>query len=75
MGKGVDHISTKKMGVSAYSRCPLCKEDEESIDHLLLHCPTVWGFCAALISPTKIDLGLSALGKRFDVGLDNLSYY
>ena len=36
MGKGVDHISTKKMGVSAYSRCPLCKEDEESIDHLLL---------------------------------------
>ena len=40
----------KKMGFQLASRCPMCKEDEENIDHLLLHCPSVWGFWAALIS-------------------------
>ena len=40
----------KKMDFQLASRCPLCKEDEENINHLLLHCPFVWGFWAALIS-------------------------
>ena len=40
----------KKMGFQLASRCPLCKEDEENIDHILLHCPSVWGFWVALNS-------------------------
>ena len=41
MGKGTDYESGKKKGFQLASRCPLCKEDEENFDHLLLHCPLV----------------------------------
>ena len=45
----------KKMGFQLASRCPLRKEDEENIDHLLLHYPSVWGFWVALISLPRMD--------------------
>ena len=32
------------------SKCPLCKKAEEDLDHLLIHCPAVWGMWAALLS-------------------------
>ena len=34
------------------SKCPLCKNAEEDLDHLLIHCPAVWGMWAALLSMT-----------------------
>ena len=49
-GKVLTMDQLKKRGFQLASRCPMCKEDEENIDHLLLHCPLVWGFWAALIS-------------------------
>ena len=49
-GKVLTMDQLKKRGFQLASRCPLCKEDEENIDHLLLHCSLVWGFCVAFIS-------------------------
>ena len=43
-------INWKKMGFQLASRCPLCQESEESLDHLLIHCPVVWGHWVVLIS-------------------------
>ena len=34
------------------SKCPLCRNAEEELDHLLIHCPAVWGIWAALMSIT-----------------------
>ena len=32
----------KKRGIQMASRCPLCGRNEENLDHLLLHCHSVW---------------------------------
>ena len=44
-----------KGGFQLTSRCPLCKEDEANLDHLLLHCPSVSGHWVALFSLTGMD--------------------
>ena len=33
----------KRRGFSLANRCPLCGMNEENIEHLLIHCPEVWG--------------------------------
>ena len=43
----MDHL--KKRGFQLISGCPLCKENEETIDHLLFYCPSVWGFWVAIL--------------------------
>ena len=43
-GKVLTTDQLKKRGFQHASKCLLCKEDEETIDHLLLNCPSVWGF-------------------------------
>ena len=45
----------KKRGFQLTSRCPLCHKDEESLEHLLIHCPTVWGIWVAIISLLGMD--------------------
>ena len=40
-GKVLIMNQLKNRGFELTSRCPLCKEDEENLDHLLLHCPLV----------------------------------
>ena len=40
----------KKRGYQMPSKCPLCKKAEEDLDHLLIHCPAVWGMWAVLLS-------------------------
>ena len=32
------------------SRCPLCGETDEELNHLLIHCPSVWRLWEGLIS-------------------------
>ena len=49
-GKVLTMDQLKKRGFQLTSRCPLCKEDEETIDHLLLHYPSIWGFWAIILS-------------------------
>ena len=29
------------------SKCPLCRNAKEDLDHPLIHCPTVWGMWVA----------------------------
>ena len=33
----------KRRGFSLANRCRLCGMDDENIEHLLIHCPEVWG--------------------------------
>ena len=40
----------KKRGFELASRCPLCSNAEEDLDHLLLHCPSMRGLWVALTS-------------------------
>ena len=49
-GKALTIEQLKKRGYQIPSRCPLCKKVEEDLDHLLIHCPTVRGMWAALLS-------------------------
>ena len=32
------------------SRCPWCGKADEELNHLLIHCPSVWRLCEDLIS-------------------------
>ena len=41
-GKVLTMNQLKKRGLSLASRCPLCKEVEEAIEHLLIHYPKIW---------------------------------
>ena len=40
----------KKRGFSLASRCTLCGKDEESLEHLFIHCPQVWCMWTAIFS-------------------------
>ena len=48
-----------KKRVFSLQASALCKEDEEKLDHLLLHCPSVWGYWVALFSLTRMDMPFS----------------
>ena len=54
-GKVLTADQLKKRGFQLASRCPLCQKDEETLEHLLIHCPAVWGLWAALISFPSMD--------------------
>ena len=41
-GKVLTLEQLKKRGFQLANRCLLCGKDEESLDHLLLHCTSVW---------------------------------
>ena len=40
----------KKRGFQLANMYPLCRNAEEDLGHLLIHCPSVWGLWAALLS-------------------------
>ena len=39
----------KKRGFQLASRCPLCGKAEENLNHLLIHCPSLWSLWEGLI--------------------------
>ena len=49
-GKILNMDQLKKRGYSLASRCPLCGKVEETLEHLLIHCPKVWCMWTALFS-------------------------
>ena len=53
----------KKEGFQLTSRCPLCHKDEESLEHLLIHCLAVWGIWVAIISLPGMDWVCPLLAK------------
>ena len=40
----------KKRGFQMASKCPLCGRADEELNHLLIHCPSVWRLWEGLIS-------------------------
>ena len=38
------------------NKCPLCGEAEEDLNHLFIHCPSIWGLWKELISFPGLDL-------------------
>ena len=47
----------KKGGHHLASKYPLCRKNEEEPEHLLVHCPMIWGLWAA---PTYVTRGVWA---------------
>ena len=44
----------KMRGFSLANRCPLCRKDEENIEHLSLHCPMVWGIWSFMLTSVGV---------------------
>ena len=53
MGKSANYEPVEKGGHHLASRCPFCRKNEEELEHLLVHCPKIWGFWATLTSVTR----------------------
>ena len=54
-GKVLTMDQLKKRRFQLASRCPLCQKVEESINHLLIHCSSIWGLWTSLISLIGVD--------------------
>ena len=44
----------KRRGFSLANRFPLCGMDEENVEHLLIHCPEVWGTWTSILATMGI---------------------
>ena len=44
----------KRKGFSLANRCLFCGEDEENIEHLLIHCPRIWTLWSSLLAALGI---------------------
>ena len=44
----------KMRGLFLANRCLLCRKDGENIEHLLLHCPMVWGIWFFLLMSMEV---------------------
>ena len=41
-GKVLTRDQLKRRGFQLENRCPMCKEEEENLDHLFMLCPSIW---------------------------------
>ena len=58
----------KKRGYSLASGCALCGEAEETLKHLLIHGPMVWGLWAALLAILGVGWTCPFLIKELILG-------
>ena len=42
-GKVLTTTQLKKRGFHLVSKCPFCGKEEEELEHILIHCPLIWG--------------------------------
>ena len=54
-GKVLTMEQLKKRGFRCINRCPHCCKAKENLEHSLVHCPSIWGFQAAIISIPRMD--------------------
>lgn len=54
VGKEMTMYLLKRRDFSLDNRCSLCGLDEENIEHLLVHCPMVWGLWTSLSAAVAI---------------------
>ena len=50
------------------NRSPLCGKAKEELNHILIHCPSVWGLWEGLISTPSIDWLCPLLAKDLILG-------
>ena len=60
-GKTLTLDQIQKRGWSLVNRCYLCQMDEESINHILLHCVKTKGFMGDVLCFFWVVLGTSPL--------------
>lgn len=58
----------KKREFQMTSRCPLCGLAKEDLNHLLIHCPSIWGLWEGLISTPCLDWVCPFLAKDLLLG-------
>ena len=54
-GKVLIGDQSKRRGFQLANICPMCKEEEENLDHLFMHCPTIWRFWALLTALSGME--------------------
>ena len=54
----------KRRGFSLANRCPLCRKDEENIEHLLLHCPNGLGNLVLFVDVCGSCLGAPMVNQE-----------
>ena len=62
----------KRMGFSFANRFPLCGKEEENIEHLLIHCPMVWGIWTCLLATVGISWVPLLLVKDLIIGWNSI---
>ena len=62
----------KKRGFSLASRCPFCGKDKENIEHLLIHCPMIWGIWTSLLAALGIAWVPPLFVQDLIVGLERI---
>ena len=58
----------KKRGFQLTSNYPLCRKAKEELNHILIHCPSVWRLWEGLISILGIDWECLLLAKDLLLG-------
>ena len=54
-GKVLATNQLKKRGYQLASICPFCRKNEDSLDHILIHCSAIWELWTTILSVTGVS--------------------
>ena len=63
-GKVLTMEQLRKRGFQMASRCPLCGRAKENLDHLLLHCHSIWSLWGGIISIPSLSWACPCSAKE-----------
>ena len=63
-GKVLTSTQLKKRGFHLASKCPFCGRVEEEVEHILIHCPSIWGQWSDLLYAFGASLACPLLVKN-----------